>query len=80
MHPVFYLNYLCPHLRPASPLPPALLPLEVGATGECKAEAILDSCIGYSGTESLIKWLSYLVFESTWELASHLANNLNIPN
>ena len=74
VHPVFHVSYLRPHLGPAPPLPPALLPLDDVATGEYEVEDILDSHLGHSGPEYLVKWLGYPVFESTWEPASHLAN------
>ena len=78
MHPVFHVSYLRPHLGPALPLPPAPLPLDDVAAGECEVEDILDSLMGHSGPKYLVKWLGYPVFESTWETASHLANALDI--
>ena len=74
VHPVLYVSYLWPHMGPAPPLPPAPLLLDDVAAGEYKAENILDLHMGYFGPEYHIKWLGYPVFESMWELASHLAN------
>ena len=74
VHPVFHVSYLRPHLGPAPPSPPAPLPLDDVAAGEYEVEDILDSRIGRSGTEYLVKWLGYPVFESTWEPARHLAH------
>ena len=61
---------------PASPPPP--LPLDDDAAGEYEVEDILDSRLGRSGPEYLVKWVNYPVFESTWEPAAHLANALDI--
>ena len=54
--------------------PPSPLPLDNNAAGEFEDEDILDSHMGHYGTEYLIKWLSYPVFEAMWELDEHLAN------
>ena len=62
------------HVGPAPPLPPAPLPLDDVAAGEYEVEDILDSCIGHSTPEHIVKWLGYPVFEPMWESASHLAN------
>ena len=59
-------------------MPPAPLPLDDVAAGEYEVEDTLDSCLGHSVPEYLMKWLGYPVFESTWEPASHLANALTI--
>ena len=74
VHPVFHVNYLWPHVGPVPASPPAPLPLDDAAGGEYGVEDILDSRIGRSGPEYLVKWMGYPVFESTWEPASHLAN------
>ena len=73
IHPVFYVSYLHPHIGPVPPYPPPPLPLDDEAAGEFEVEDILDSCLGCSGTEYLVKWLGYPVFEATWEPAAHLA-------
>ena len=52
---MFHANYLRAHLGPAPPLPPAPLLLGDLAAGECEVKDILDSCIGYSGPEYLVK-------------------------
>ena len=75
---MFHVSYLCPYLGPAATLPPAPLPLNDAAAGEYEVEEILDSRTGYSGTNYLVKWLGLPVFESTLELASYLANTLDI--
>ena len=54
--------------------PPSLLPLDDSAAGEFEVEDILDSRLGQSGPEYLVKWLGYPVFEAMWEPAAHLAN------
>ena len=46
--------------------------------GEFEVEDILDSRLGRSGTEYLVKWLGYPVFEAMWEPAAYLANALDI--
>ena len=74
MHPIFHVSYLWPHLGPTPPLPPAPLPCDDVAAGEYEVEDILDSCIGHSCPDYLMKWLGCPVFESTWEPTSHLAN------
>ena len=48
------------------------------AASEYEVEDILDSCISHSSPNYFVKWLRYLVFESMWEPASHLANVLDI--
>ena len=48
------------------------------AAGEYELYNILDSRLGHSSPDYLVKWLRYPVFESTWEPASHLANELTI--
>ena len=63
-----------PHIGPVPTRPPSPLPLNDNAAGEFEVEDILDSCLGCYGTEYLIKWLSYPVFEATWELIEYLAN------
>ena len=78
MHLMFHVSCLWPHLGPALPLPPVPLPLDDIAAGEYKVKDILGSRIGHFGPEYHVKWLGYLVFESTWEPASHLANALAI--
>ena len=78
MHPVFYVSYLRAQVGPVPTLPPAPLPLDDATSGKHNLEDILYLCIGHSGTEYLMKCLCYPVFESTWELASHLANTMNI--
>ena len=78
MHLVFHVSYLWPHLGPAPPLPTAPLPLDDAVAGEYEVEDILDSCMGHSGPDCLVKWLGYPVVESKWEQASHLANTLDI--
>ena len=50
------------------------LPLNDDAAGELEVEDILNSHLGRYGTEYLVKWLVYPVFEATWEPAEHLAN------
>ena len=77
MHPMFFVSYLQPHLGPAPLLPPTPLPLDDAAAGEDKVEDILDLCIGHYFPDYLVKRLGYPVFESTWELASHLSNTLD---
>ena len=57
---------------PASPPPP--LPLDEATAGEYEVEDILDFLLDRSGTDYLVKWVGYPVFESTWEPAAHLAN------
>ena len=47
VHPVFHVSYLQPYLGPASPLPPAPLPLDDMASVEYKVKGILNSYIGY---------------------------------
>ena len=69
-----HVSCLWPHLGPALPLPPVALPLDDVAAGEYEFEDILDSRLSHSGPEYLMKWLGFLVFESMWEPASHLAN------
>ena len=73
IYPVFYVSYLRPHIGPVPPYPPLPLPLDDEAAGEFEVEDILDSRLGHSGTEYLVKWLGYLVFEAMWEPAAHLA-------
>ena len=74
IHPIFYVSYLCPHVGPVPPCPPSPLPLDDNAAGEFEVKDILKSRLGCSGTEYLVKWLGYPVFEATWEPAAHLAN------
>ena len=78
IHPVFHVSYLRPHIGPLPPCPPPPLPLDDEAAGEFEVEDILDSRLGRSGTEYLVKWLGYPVFEAMWEPAAHLANALDI--
>ena len=65
MHPMFHVNYLWPHYGLAPPLPPAPVPHDDVAAGECEIKDILYSHMGYFEPEYLVKWLRYLVFEST---------------
>ena len=65
MHPVFHVSYLQPHVGPAPLLPTAPFPLDDAAAGEYEVDDILDSCISHSGPEYFVKWLGYLVFETT---------------
>ena len=60
-------------MGPTPPLPWAPILLNDAAAGEYEVDDILDSRIGHSSPEFLVKWLGYPVFESTWKLASHLA-------
>ena len=61
-------------MGPVPPCPPLPLPLKDSAAGEFEVEDILDSHLGHSGPEYLVKWLGYSVFEAMWEFAAHLAN------
>ena len=72
--PVFHVSYLHPHVGPVPACPPSPLPFDDNAAGEFEVEDILDSHLGSYGTEYLVKWLGYPVFEATWEPAEHLAN------
>ena len=78
MHPMFYVSYLWPYLGPVPPLLPAPSLLSDADSGECEVEDILDSYVGSFVPMYLAKWLGYPVFESTWELALHLANARDI--
>ena len=49
MHPMFYVNYLWPHLGPATPLPLPPLPLDDVATVKYEFKDIFDSRKGHSG-------------------------------
>ena len=74
MHPVFHVSYLWFHLEPTPPLPLVPVLLDNMAAGEYEGKYILNSHIDHSGSGYLMKWLGYLVFESTWELPLHIAN------
>ena len=76
--PMFHGSYLRPHYVTATPLAPAPLTLYDVASGEYDVQDILDSRLGHSRPEYLIKWLEYPVFEYTWEPVSHLANALDV--
>lgn len=78
VHPVFHVSYLRPHVGPVPPQPPAPLPLDDAAAGEYEVEDILDSRLGRTGPEYLVKWVGYPIFESTWEPVQHLANAQDI--
>ena len=60
-------------MGPVPPHPPLPLPLDDDAAGEYKVESILDSHLDCYGTEYLVKWPSYPVFEAVCKLAEHLA-------
>ena len=74
IHPIFHVSYLHPHIEPVPACPPSPLPLDANAADEFEVEDILDSHLGCYGTEYLIKWLGYPIFEAMWEPAEYLAN------
>ena len=74
IQPVFHTSYLYPHIGPVPPCPPLPLPLDDEAAGEFEVEDILDSHLGRSGTEYLVKWLGYTFFKAMWEPAEHLTS------
>ena len=78
MHPIFHVSYLCHHVGPVPACPPSPLLLDANATGEFEVKDILDSCLGCYGTEYLVTWLRYPIFEATWEPAEHLGNARDI--
>ena len=78
IHPIFYVSYLHPLIRPVPTCPPSPLKLDDDAAGEFVVEDILDSHLGCYGSEYLIRLLSYPVFEATWELAEYIANALDV--
>ena len=80
IHPIFYVSHLHLYIVPVSPCPLPPLPLNDEAAGEFKVEDILDSHLGRSGTEYLVKWLGYWVFEAMWEPSAHLANAPDISH
>ena len=55
IHPVFHVSYLRPHIRTVPTHPPSPLPLNENAAGEFEVEDILDSCLGHSVTEYIVK-------------------------
>ena len=55
IHPIFHVSYLCPHVGPVHPCPLLTHPLDNEASGEFEVEDILDSLLGCSGTEYLVK-------------------------
>ena len=74
IHPTLYSSYLHPHIGPVPTHPFLPLLLDDDAAGEFNVEDILDSHLGCYGTEYLIKWLSYPIFEAIWKPAEDLAH------
>ena len=73
IYPIFYVGYLHPHVGPVPPCTPPPLTFDDEAAGEFEVEDILNSHLGRSGTEYLVKRLVYPIFEAMWELVEHLA-------
>ena len=78
IHYIFHVSYLFSHVGPVPGRLPSPLPLDDNAAGECEVKDILDSRLGCYGTEYLIKYLGYPIFEIIWEPAEHLAYALDI--
>ena len=74
IHPIFYISYLHHHVGQVPTHPPSPVLLNDDGAGEFEVKDILDSRLGRYGTEYLINWLDYLVFEAIWEPFEHLAN------
>ena len=74
IHPIFYVSYLHPHVKPVPTCPPSPLLLDDNIAGEFEVEDVLYSCLGGYGTEYPFKWLRYPFFRAMWESAEYLAS------
>ena len=68
------MRYLHPHIDPVPTRPPPPLPFNADAASEYENEDILDSHLRCYGTDYLVKWLGYSVFEAMCKPAEYVAN------
>ena len=66
VHPVFHVSYLRPCWAHSHLYLHHLYLWMIVAAGEYEVEDILNSRIGHSRPEYIVKWLGYPVFESMW--------------